>query len=333
MEILKDKGKDPLSKDKDTLLKNKLPKYCIAAVKYSTIGGVYKNVLEFKKKIYLVTSTDGKTTAYGSCSKTAHEGELCHLHQQMLSRETLKIFDKDIVPIPGDKSNLKRLADINDPYFENMGKRGAKEKNSNNIYTFSNKEDPILKILNHKNQKLSTLLHTYASHLLKGNPNSPMKDNNLTINTSSNLLSLMSSVIDKEENISDTEVSESDISEMSNKSEGKKSSDGDEVESDDSDDESQSSVSCIELTANNGKTLYFNEIDNMVYELSGELIGILTEISEDFHTITYNDKYYTVLEEQNKVFCCKITGTLFDKNLNFVSVSKKTGKNKVKSSK
>ena len=300
-------------KDKDNVVKNKPIKYCIAAVKYSTIGSVYKNISENKKDIYLITTTDGKTTAYGSCSKTSHETEYCHLHQQMFNRKTLKIFEKDIVSLLSDKSNLKRLANINDPYFENMGKRGAKEKKNINNYTFLNKDDPILKILNHKNQKLSTLLNIYASHLLKNDFTIPIKeiDTNINIPTQSNLLSLMSSVIDNEDaNISDTEVSESDISDL--------------------EDSEEASVSCIEIKTNNGEILYVNDIDNMVYEVDGELIGILTEISEDFHTIIHENKFYTVLEEKDKLFCCKITGTFFDKELNFISVGKKIGKNKFK---
>jgi len=146
---------------------------CTAAVKYNTIGNAYKDI-QNKVNVYLVKDDKNgsvKINAYARCSKTKQDGgDFCHLHCRMIKcgSKSLKVFDKDIIPISSD-DKLRWLARTDDDFFENMGKRGAKKKHGENNYTFSDDKHPILLILTHKNAKLATQLSIYASQLLKGN--------------------------------------------------------------------------------------------------------------------------------------------------------------------
>jgi len=144
---------------------------CVAAVRYNTIGNAYKDRMN-NVSVYLIKEEKNgnmKTHAYSRCSKTTQDGtNFCHLHCRMTkyNNEGLKIFEKDILPSnPNDKTRW--LANINDDFFENMGKRGAKKKNGENNFTFPDENHPILLILTHKNAKLATQLSLYASQLLK----------------------------------------------------------------------------------------------------------------------------------------------------------------------
>ena len=148
-------------------------KICIAARKYSTMGDAYK-AIQNNTQVYLVKEEkDGitKISSYTRCAKTIQDNDkYCHIHSQMekTNKDSLKIFEKDIVPVDNlDKK--KWLANINDDFFENMGKRGAKNKDCDKSFTFSDVSNPILLILKHKNPKLTTHLLLYASQLLKGN--------------------------------------------------------------------------------------------------------------------------------------------------------------------
>jgi hypothetical protein len=124
---------------------------CTAAVKYNTIGTAYTDTKN-NLNVYLIKEEKNgnlKTNAYSRCSKTTQDGNVfCHLHCRMLkyNSEGLKIFDKDIVP-KSSTDKTRWLANINDDFFENMGKRGAKKKNIDNNYVFSTNNNPILLIL------------------------------------------------------------------------------------------------------------------------------------------------------------------------------------------
>jgi hypothetical protein len=319
---------DNKQKKKDINEKN----CCIAAVKYATIGNAYKDRIQ-NIDVYLVKDENNgviKTNAYTRCSKTTQEGNtLCHLHSRMdkLNHNGLKIFEKDILPKENnDKSRW--LANINDDFFENMGKRGAKKKNGDNNYLFNDENHPILLILNHKNAKLSTQLTIFATQLLKNNNyvknDIPiLKENskkNISNNDINNLISSISLIDLKENNEEDDEEDEDD-------------------EEEDEDDEELEEKSCIEILTINNKNLYLDPIDNSIYEPEGDdngcPIGILTEISKDHHQIIYQNKFYTVLKESShkkydKIYSCVITDSLFDKNLNFIGTRKKIKDNEYK---
>ena len=360
---------------------------CIAAVRYNTIGNAYKDRMN-NIDVYLVKEEKNgniKTHAYSRCSKTTQDGtNFCHLHCRMTkyNNDGLKIFEKDILPSnPNDK--MRWLANVNDDFFENMGKRGAKKKNGENNYTFPDENHPVLLILTHKNAKLTTQLSLYASQLLKNsnyvcpeimnNKDSDIKKTNskkvkevTKNNTSENISNLISmiSTIDKssellkkpiikeeleniklelkeeEESLDDeSEDEESEDEESEDEESENEVSKCEKLEKDDesidnnSDDEG---VSCIPIYTNKNKLLWYNSEDQTVYEPEGDdggkEIGILKEISKEYHTINYNDKSYTVLIElsdksKGKIYCCVLTDSLFDKKLNFIGVRTKVKNN------
>ena len=73
--------------------------------------------------------------------------------------------------------------------------------------------------------------------------------------------------------------------------------------------------------------MYYDEENNSVIEPegndSGEIIGILKEISKEYHTIVYNHKYYTVAkelthEDKGKIYCCVLTDKVFNKKMKLI---------------
>ena len=376
---------------------------CVAAVRYNTIGNAYKDRMN-NVGVYLIKEEKNgnmKTHAYSRCSKTTQDGtNFCHLHCRMTkyNNEGLKIFEKDILPTnPTDKTRW--LANINDDFFENMGKRGAKKKNGENNFTFPGENHPVLLILTHKNAKLSTQLSLYASQLLKNSNyvcpeimTNNVKDNDIkkveskktkeiikVDNTSENISNLISmiSTIDKssqllkksninqddkckddkskddeseedeseEDESDDTESDEDDGNESNdNESEDKKSKNNilkdnksvNNIEINEDNNSDDEGVSCIPIYTNKKKLLWYNEDNNAVYEPegddSGEEIGLLKEISMEYHTINHNEKFYTVLNELNvkdkgNIYYCVLTDSLFDKKLNFIGTRTKIKNN------
>jgi len=379
---------------------------CVAAVRYNTIGNAYKDRMN-NVDVYLIKEEKNgniKTHAYSRCSKTTQDGiNFCHLHCRMTkyNNEGLKIFEKDILPTNiNDKTRW--LANINDDFFENMGKRGAKKKNGENNFTFPSENHPVLLILTHKNAKLATQLSLYASQLLKNSNyvcpeimTNNIKNNDLkkleskktkeiikTDNTSeniSNLISMIStidksskllkkSVINQDNKSKDGELvkdEESDEDESDEDESDEDESDEDEfvkaesdenkseenllkdnksvnnieikeesdIEDNNSDDEG---VSCIPIYTNKKKLLWYNEDNQAVYEPegddSGEEIGLLKEISMEYHTINHNEKFYTVLNELNvkdkgNIYYCVLTDSLLDRKLNFIGTRTKIKNN------
>ena len=379
-----------ISNDEKNNIKNKFVKSkiksekncCIAAVRYNTIGRAYKNILN-NIPVYLVTEKENdnnKPSAYSRCSKTSYQkNNLCHIHAD--NNKDLKIFEKDI--LPQDSNDKTRwLANINDDFFENMGKRGAKKKNCENNYTFSESNNPILLILNHKNPKLITHLSIYASQLLKGNyqvlnnndidqKKSKVDKSNNNIPNLNDIISIISSIDDKNiDNFQEIGSIFNKLSEKNNLLKNKSVNDklindefvnnkliNDEFvnnkvsndELDDSsyeevlsinqnveDEDSEDGISCIPIYTLKKRMLWFDQESNTVYEPEGEdsgaEMGVLKEISIDFHTIYYNDKYYSVLKELNdnkygKIFCCVLTDRLFNRKLHHIGTKKKLKNN------
>ena len=151
-------------------------KLCNGAVKYNTIGDAYKAITDSKIKVYIYeTIKNGKVNevAYARCSKKAEDNDcVCHLHRRMRSTNPkgIKYFDKDILPFVNNNDNngVKiRLANINDSYFDNMGKRGAKKKNKNTVIDFKSSNHPLLLAMQHKNPKILQDILIYARKQLK----------------------------------------------------------------------------------------------------------------------------------------------------------------------
>ena len=322
---------------------------CIAAVKYNTIGNAYKDRVN-NVNVYLVKEEKNgsmKTFAYARCSKTTQESnDYCHLHCRMIKHNNagIKIFEKDV--LPKDKSDKSRwLANINDDFFENMGKRGAKKKYSDNNFTFSDENNPILLVLNHKNAKLTTQMAVFASQLLKNTNSEDLKSNKLDnlmtfISSEKNKISkttdnkksvveslpVVSSKEAPDEEASDEEASDEEASDKEASDEEASDKASDEASPEDPEDP-EDEVSCTPIYTINKKLLWLNDINNIIYEPEGEdggeEIGILTEISEEYCTIIHNKKSCTVLKKisikkHGEIYCCVLTDSLFNKKLKLI---------------
>jgi hypothetical protein len=351
------KSKSELTKKNKTLISEK--NCCTAAVRYTTIGNAFRDI-EKHVNVYLVKDEKSKINAFSRCSKTTQDGKFfCHIHSNTIknnSADKVKIFEKDILPI--DKNDKNRwLADISDDFFQEMGKRGAKKKNCENNFLFDDSNHPVLKVLSHKNAKLSTFLSIYASQLLKGNGNCVDIDIELDkeINklaskkprnskkkedTFDNLISMITSVDESTKKYESVELSDIDsdtnsvISELvvedySSDNENKKV----EVEISDieeDDDSDQESVSCVPIYTKDKEELWYNPENKIVYKMcdengDGTELGHLKEISKDYYVIKHEKKYYTVVvpfksKENGSGFKCVFTNALFDLKMNFIGI-------------
>ena len=339
-----------LSNMSDTKTKSIVKKECCcAAVKYNTIGSAYTDIQNDVTDYLVKEEGTSKITAYSRCSKSIQEGhDFCHLHLRMksLNSDGLKVFEKDIVPKENDKTRW--LAKENDDFFENMGKRGAKKKNTDKNFIFNDVSNPILLVLNHKNPKLVNLLSVYASQLLKGNytnsysdlvdmKETPLKKEKSKKRSKSpnkdvfKLNELISSISTNVESSFETVVSdEEEYDLLQKKSENSSDDENSDYEKEEDSDEG---VSCIEIRTTKDKLLWYNEESGAVYEPEGEdggeEIGMLREISEKFHTIKFNDKLYTVLKaitvpKRGQLYYCALTNKLFNEKLKHIGNRKKS---------
>lgn len=333
-------------------------KCCIAAVKISTIGRAFKNVLD-GVPVYLVKDKKNnvlKTYAYIRCSKTIEEDcEYCHIHGNVLKRnlDGVQDFEKDII-------SKGSLANTTNDFFINMGKRGAKKKTNKNTFTFNNCNNPILLILTHKNPKLTIELTMHAHQILKGGDGSSYNNqyNELKSDKKSkpskknldNLFSVISEIdLNSNNKLSNRDIEKinlmkKELSEENNESENNESEE-DESEDDDSEEDycdknidtiNNEEVSCDEIYTTKDKLLWYNEENNTIYEPEGddggEEIGILSEIHIDYHTIVHNNKYYTVLKEifekkHGKIYSCSLTDKLFNRDLEYIGNQKRLKNN------
>jgi hypothetical protein len=325
-------------------------KCCIAAVKISTIGRAFKNILE-DVSVYLVKDKKNnifKTNAYIRCSKTIEENcEYCHLHSKVLKTnpEGIQDFEKDII-------SKGWLANVNDDYFINMGKRGAKKKSNKNTFTFNNSNNPILLILIHKNPKLTIDLTMYAHQILKGNDGISYntqynelksdKKSKPSKNNLDNLFSVISEIdLNSNNKLSNREIEKINLMKHKLSDDNDESEDNDELDEEeeynkDEDIINNEEVSCDEIYTTKNKLLWYNEENNTVYEPEGEdggeEIGILKEIHIDHHTILHNDKFYTVLKEifekkHGRIYYCSLTNKLFNRDLEYIGNQKRLKNN------
>jgi len=329
---------------------NSEKKYCIAAVRYTTIGEAFKDI-QNNVKVYIVKeekNSNTKTYAYCRCSKTLQDGkELCHLHLRMINfnKDGLKIFDRDILP-KNQHDKSRYLADVNDDFFENMGKRGAKKKNGGNNFIFSEPDHPVLLIMSHKNPKLANQLTAYASQLLKNNTNIISKDfiSNEKISKKlpsvdsdqsvADVINLITSSEKKKSNLKDKKISSKNIQyQEDDEDDQSENEDQDNSNSSEEDvDEDDEGVSCIPIHTTKGKQLWLNADNNIIYEPEGEdggeEIGVLKKISSQYYTIFHENEYYTVIKEikdkkRGMINCCVLTNSLFDKKMKLIGNRKK----------
>lgn len=291
-------------KNKSSIKSSNEKSLCNAAVKYPTMKAAYNDIKLGKKVILLKTkqkSGNFKYVSYGQCNKTVQDScENCHIHKQMLKNnvDEFKKFEKDIIP-------NGEIASMNHPYFDNMGKRGANKKKTDNMYSFTNEEAPIFDVLSNKNPKLATHLINFAIELLKN------KD----------FLS------PKNEEIKEDDEDKESVVEEEN--------DNDENESVISENEDEE-VNCITIYTMKNKPLYLNEDTMDIFEpeeddnSEGTAIGILTTIAKKYSTIEYDNDFYTVLQKFNygdneNGYRCSITNKAFDANKKFIGETKKIG--------
>lgn len=291
-------------KNKSSIKSSNEKSLCNAAVKYPTMKAAYNDIKLGKKVILLkIKQKNGnfKYVSYGQCNKTVQDScENCHIHKQMLKNnvDEFKKFEKDIIP-------NGEIASMNHSYFDNMGKRGANKKKTDNMYSFTNEEVPIFDVLSNKNPKLATHLINFAIELLKN------KD----------FLS------PKNEEIKEDDEDKESVVEEEN--------DNDENESVISENEDEE-VNCITIYTMKNKPLYLNEDTMDIFEpeeddnSEGTAIGILTKIAKKYSTIEYDKDFYTVLQKFNygdneNGYRCSITNKAFDANKKFIGETKKIG--------
>ena len=344
------------SEDKKSNLKKEINNKdlkCIAAKQYATRGDAYSDIIKKIPVILLDEEHNGnmKKNAYRRCFRTKHCGTLyCKSHLSMVdSNVNFKTFEQ-IYPLDiNDKT--KYIATINDEYFERMGERGANKKNLKNTILLP--DDTLINIKNifeiknvKTRQEVLNKLDLFAEDLLKkyniknkniqDKPEKKIKKDLLRINIDETNNKLSNNIINNSinniiESDDNNELSDNDDKSENDELNNNKLNDDNSNNSDILDDNSEG-VPCISIYTQKGKQLWLNVDDNTVYEPegedNGEEIGILKEISEEYHTILHENKMYTVLKElsikkYNKIYCCVLSDNLFDKNLNLVGKRKK----------
>jgi hypothetical protein len=321
---------------------------CKAAVKLNTYGSAFENINK-NNDVYLVKEEINgniKTIAYIRCSKTSHNhSTFCHIHEKMnkLNSNALKIFDDEIIPKDStDKTKWK--ATIKDEFFDNMRKK--KNNDSYNSFNFSNKSDPILLILNNSNSKLYTMLYSYANQLLKDiDINTKLVDVSTKNKINKNSISKKDNKIitnNYENNINDKIVTNNIEEIISSDNEDDKFYDEDNEDSEDNEDNEDNESDNEEIDPDgiledmNGNTYYLKK--NFVFKPDNNdhdhciCIGSLFEIREKYHTIKYNDKYYSIFhsdyhERKGYIYICILTNKVFDNKKNFIGTLTKIDKN------
>ena len=276
---------------------------CNGAVKYNTIGDAYKAIIDNKIKVYIYeTIKNGKVNeiAYARCSKKAEDNDcVCHLHRRMRSTNPkgIKYFDKDILPYVNNNINDSgvkiRLASINDSYFDNMGKRGAKKKNKNTVIDFKNPNHPIILAYHHKNPKILQDILIYIRKLLKLNQEEddkeiyPKKIDKKENKESTNLDLINTIKLLKESNIKQDDTSSID-------NESKNDIDFQKDDEDENDD-----ASTNDLESNKSDILEDEELDSeeyhdkeeeIIYDKENNDLEKISEINDDEEIIENNSR-------------------------------------------
>jgi len=344
IEILNNLDHNLKNDSKNEIKKNK--NRCKAGVRHTTRGSAYRSISDGIEVYLIDVNKDGniKTNAYSPCMKTMQFGhDYCHIHLNTFQKNnsSVKNFEIDILPInESDKS--RRLANINDPYFNEMGKRGANKKKTVTTYTFPDEKHPILLILNHKDAKLNTILTLYATQLLKGNPkdiaefkkvkssnpfdkisfanfdgimNDLKKDDIESSFKKSISLSAIHSNIDNEE--SEPEIDEESEPEINEESEPEIDQESDEESDQESD---KQSVDCITVYTKDKKELFYNPENNIVYRMEcngdGTELGLFKKVSKSNYYIKHEKRHYTIVIKNGDGYKCIFSEKIFDEDMN-----------------
>ena len=337
--------------------------YCIAAKKHSTKEKA-KQAIEYGIDVYIIEKPQNgvhKTYAYSRCCKTTvDDKKFCSIHlRTIMCRESqsqtkgeidpLEIFDRDILPRDSnDKS--RRFATVDDEYFKNTGKRGAKKKSikCNDIsYTdlvsistqFFKENDVSLvefvtKLIKHENTENflyhfmienqvhpDTLLHMFHKH--KEVSSSIFNEN----------------IIKKIDNINNMdEIDEIDEMDDANSIENESV----EVESIQTEIDIQKPLSnLVDLSSYDisilekigefeDRILMYHPFQNSIYEdtKDGTVLGIFIEVSDKYHMIIYETKKYTVAvkrihSKKGLLHICVFTNRVFNAKYKYIGTSSK----------
>jgi hypothetical protein len=267
--------------------------------------------LEKGKPIYVMTTKEkegkGSNTyvAYGSCSFTCVKGEDCCARHKSKSKTFILLEDL----LQNEKIQKIDSPNAKHPYFTTMGTRGAKKRNIDTKYDFTNENEiNIFNILSGPNPILKKMLIDCANHITT-NQTSIMKnhsttykikpkstsasnsavDSNLletTSTTESNLSILLSKkdndnvnskltstheIVDEKSNSNSKPKSLDTDDEVSDCGEDNEEEEEEEEEDDDEEEEETDDSNFVELTLKEGDDKYYlNPETNDVYQIVEE---------------------------------------------------------------
>jgi len=304
---------------------------CKAARKLPTYGEAYQLVQD-NKDVYLVKeNVKGveKTFAYIRCIKSSSEGcDFCNIHQRVnkISKDKLKVFETDVLPKTGSTDKNRWLASLKDEYFDNMRKK--KETVS----------DAVSVIVKNKNTLIYEMLNNYATELLKKidikEPSSKKKNAkkqketnkktsiNIDTNTKSN------NTIETTDESNETTVDIIDDESVSDNEEEVNFSDSNEKDEDEDNEEELEMDDTF--VSNDGQEFYLK--DDIAYKNNndGEVkeFGILKEVLKKYHTVEYNNKYYSIFhhdkhDRKGEIYICLFTYRIFNKKMNLIGHAEK----------
>ncbi len=309
---------------------------CKAAAKHQTIHDALVAMTEKKFDVFIIREpreedpSKIKETGYSRCTISALAGkEYCHHHDDC---KNLKIFDIDILPRSEDDLERRQAITKDDPYFKEMGKRGARKKAVNEITILKEKNNPLSIILrNEDNQFAAELIELMkiSFELLKNKKynNKPGATASTTevvkktrgrppkaTETPTTAAAVAATTVvektesnDVEDENQDVDFGSDDDADADAKAETNQTDekvdndegeeDSDEAEEDEDDDE-------VELTTMCGKTITYVISENEVYDPSdiddegaATWIGSFYEIDQKYANIKYNEKNYGIFSK------------------------------------
>ena len=290
-----------------------------------------------------IVNNGGKEHSFRQCSYSCiKDKNYCIRHAKQDKEKRILLSDLEsrandpentsVRKVIVDKNSEKKT--IRDPFYENMGTRGARKRSKiNTTYDFDNEDDIILQILHHSNKAFKKALYEYANQIIETKKKSssshtsymiqqPSTENSTSVNSPSvnSLSSLMAisaaattpSNDDEEEeeetpataaaaaesssSVLDEEEEEDDAETASYTSSS--SSDEEEEEEDEKEE-----LEVEEITTNKGVSYALDnkgnvyDMDTLEDEDGPTSVGTLVEMKKKYSKIEHNDKYYTICKE------------------------------------
>lgn len=156
-----------VSTKKTKTKKSEMKEICCGAKKFGSLRDIHDLFTQNREtKVYLVKERndkgDLKNIFYTQCSKTAQEGrDFCHIHMKT-SLHIQTIMDDDSCEILNSNNYLGH------PSMLKAGERGSKPRElKKSEYRFESVDDPILRVLTHKNFRGQITLRGFAIKILQ----------------------------------------------------------------------------------------------------------------------------------------------------------------------